>query len=339
MTDSSGITPPTEKSTIPWYWVGAFFTLALLGVLLDSKLSPENVRFIGNPLTCVGIWGAVLCVLFRKDRAKPGHPHQAEETSKIDARIAALPLLMLMNFATSICLDFPTIVNLVLGAIVFSFMLLFRREYYLPIGGSPSLGTHCRICGALLIYYFDLAITKGSQRRLATHCYFCGTNCEGPIEQPLTPTAQDVVDGKKVYREYGGSRVYIKPSKIPPDPIPFPYAEYFKELPKLIGLIIAAIFAAPFLIMFLMDGPYLALKWILVLFGMFLFVFVSRSLFSKLKAPCPHCKTDLFPLTYNSAILRRSIHYRQKDGHYVAEADPRYCPYCGKNIEEPAEKH
>lgn len=335
MTDSIEERPVAEKSPVNWYWVGALFALALLGVMLDSKMSPENVRFIGNPLTCVGIWGAVLCVLFKREKAKPEHPHQAGIVLAIDARGVATFTLLMGHLASIFRFGFSAVVNVIIGAIVFLLVLLLRYEYGIPLGMRSWLGNRCRICGALLVYYYDLAITKDSGRPLATHCYFCGTNCEGPIEQPLTPTAQDVVDGKKVYREYGRSSVYIEPSKIPPDPIPFPYGEYFKQLPKMIGLIIAAVVAAPFVIVFLMGGPYLALKWILVLAGFAFFVFAGRSLFRKLKAPCPHCKANLFPLAYNSVVLRRSLRYRQRDGNYVVEADPRYCPYCGKNIEEP----
>ncbi|MFO0884976.1 MAG: hypothetical protein U0894_12445 [Pirellulales bacterium] len=78
MTAPLGEKPAADKCLVNWYWVGALFALALLGVLLDSKLSPENVRPIGNPLTSIGIWGAVLCVLFKKEKAKPEHPHQAD---------------------------------------------------------------------------------------------------------------------------------------------------------------------------------------------------------------------------------------------------------------------
>lgn len=328
----------TEGPPVNWHWVGALFALALLGVMLDSKMSPENVRFIGNPLTCVGTWGAVLCVLFMKEKAKPEHPHQAGIVLAIDARGVATFTLIIGHLASIFRFGFSAVVNLIIGAIVFLIVLLLRYESGIPLGMRSWLGKRCRICGALIIHSYDIAITKDPARPIVAHCHICGTNCDGPISQPLTATAQEFLDGNKANYRYD-NRLPVESSNIPPNPVPFPYDDYFKRLSKVIGLIIAGIFTIPFFMMFLMGGPYLTLKWILVLFGMTLFVFAASALFGKPKAPCPHCQANLIDLAFGRGPLGRGLRYRKHQGHYAAEAIPRYCPYCGKNIEEPAEKH
>lgn len=334
------MTDPTEKklhsakqAPVNWYWVGTLLFLALLGAFLDSKLSPENVRFIGNPLTCVGIWGAVLCLLFKKDRAKPVHPHQAGLVLAIDARVIALPTMFVGHLISMSRFGLSAPVNLFVGVIVFLLFLISRYLHGIPYGTKSWLGRRCQICGTIIIGSNDVVITKAPARPIVTHCHTCGTNCEGPIEQPLTPTAQEILNGNKAILEI--DHLPADSLKIQRDPIPFPYGEYFKILPALIGLILAGLLSVPFLMMFLMSGPYLTLKWLFVLCGMTLFVFIGSLISGKLKAPCPHCQANLIKLAFGRGPLARSCRYRQKDGRYVLEVIPRYCPYCGKNIEEP----
>lgn len=335
MTDLPKARPVPDMRSINWYWIAAFLSMALLGVLLDSAISPESMRSLGNPLTSVGIWGAVFCVLFLKEKAQPGHP-QTGMVLTINGRFAVVFLLLMGHIAVSFCFG-SAITTLVLGDVVFLVSLIFRCDYNTPVsgsvsgsvGGSPWFVKQCRICGELQINSYDLAFTNDPERHVVTHCHRCGTNCEGPITQPLTPTAQEILDGGKA--EPGCGSLIVAPSQIPPDPLPFPCYEYS----KLIGPIILLIFAFSFLSEHLIEGPYLVLKLLFVLSGITWFVLATRTISQTVKADCPHCQANLFALARR---LRRSIRYRKKDGHYVLEAEPRYCPFCGKDIEEPVAK-
>ncbi|MGV3606915.1 MAG: hypothetical protein ACO1RA_10950 [Planctomycetaceae bacterium] len=317
-----------EKRPIPWYWVSAFFALALLGVLLDSAISPEDIRFLGNPLTSIGLWGAVLCVLFKRENAKSGHPHQTQVVFEMDT-IFIIPPIALLACVTSPFFPGSATLNLVLGAIIFSVILLFRHENNSTAEGSLWPRKECRTCGTILIGSQDLSFIKDPEQRAVTHCHHCGTNCEGPITQPLTPTAQEFIDGDKA--DLGFGSLLVDSSQVPPDPLPFPYYEYS----SLIGPSILVIFAITFRSVTSMPGPYPSLQWLLGFAGITWYVFASRSISQNVKSPCPHCQANLFTLAFRSGTLRRVIRYRKKDGHYVVVAAPRYCPYCGHDIETP----
>lgn len=340
MTAPFGDKPAAEKNPVNWYWVGAFVAMAQLGVLLESAISPESIRFLGNPLTSVGIWGAVLCVLFKKEKAKTGHPQQAGIVSAINATFTVAFLLLVGHIAVSLYFG-SAITTLVLGGVVFLVTLLFRLDYKPPVStpaitpvanpvvGFPWLRKQCRICDTVLIDSLDFGFINDAEQRPITHCHHCGTNCEGPITQPLTPTAQEFIDGDKA--DLGFGSLLVDSSQIPPDPLPFPYYEYS----SLIGPSILVIFAITFRSATSMAGPYLSLQWLLGFAGIAWYIFASRSIFQNVKSPCPHCQANLFTLAFRSGTLRRVIRYRKKDGHYVLVAAPRYCPYCGNDIETP----
>lgn len=327
--------PVAKKSSIPWYWVGAFFGLALLGVLLDSKLLPEHVRFIGNPLTCVGIWGAVLCVLFKKDKGKPGHPHQAGIVLAIDERVIVFFLFLFWHSINLIGYDFSAKANLIFGTLVFLLVALSRPEYRILRKGQSWLGKRCPVCDTLLVYYCDVPITRKPGWSIATYCYHCGTNCEGPIEKPLTPTAQENLGGNKA--ELVHDRISVEISTSSPDPLPYPFTWgwFFMRLPILIGLFTMAFFAMLFAAIFLASGPYLVLKWLFVLLGITVLAFAIMVLAAPVKTPCPHCKIDLLNLAFYNGFLGRKYRYQWQGGRGVSWGILRYCPYCGKCLETP----
>lgn len=329
MDDLPKETAASEKRPVNWYWVVAFLSVALLGILLESEVSPEHIRFLGNAITSVGMWGAILCVLFQRGKAKPGHPHQAGITLVIDGVIVGPFLLLLGLLAASFFLG-TAITTMLLGAGFFWTSLLFRLDGNNSFGGSSWFDKRCRTCGDLLINSYQFGIPKDPEGHPVTYCHRCGTNCEATTAQPLTPTAQEILDGNTADTGFGS--LLVASSQIPPDPLPYPYY----ESSRLIGPSILVIFMATFISQFLKEGPYENLILPAIIIGIAFCAFASRANSTGAKVPCPHCQADLFLLAFaRGGSLRRNLRYRRKNGHYVVVADPRYCPYCGKNVEVP----
>ncbi len=324
--------PPQQSSSIRplnWLWVSAFVSVVLLGLLLDQQFTPKHFHFLFKPLVIVGVACSLICLLFQKEKPKPGHPHQAGIALAMPGENLPLQMLAAGQFVAAIGFRVSAGGLAISGFIGFTLLLFFRSVYGVPKGTRSWLGSSCRICDAGFGAY-DFGANHGGDKRPITHCYRCGANRDASIEEPLSLTAQAFLDGK--ISNHGGDVACV-----PTIGEPYPWREQIIILVKL--FVIVAI-GLPLLLTFSagLDGPYASLRCFLIFVSIALFAIDFVVMTRKLRMPCPHCKTNVMDFAGNRhGPLKRGYALRKVNGHYVYLLIPRYCPFCGKNIDEPVE--
>lgn len=322
---------------INWLWISAFVSVVLLGVFVDSSYAPKSRRFLAKPLVIIGVAGSLLCLVFQKEKPKPGHPHQAGIILAVPADNMPFIMRCVGLFIVVTAFKASATGLAISGTIGFSLLLLLRVASGMPKGTRSWLGSSCRICDAGFGAY-DFGATYGGDQRPITHCYRCGANRDASADEPLSPTAQAFLGGK-VSEEGVGRELPMIGEPFPDDPLQFPWREQIIILVKLFVIVAIGLPLLLFFSVAALDGPYMPLRWLLIFVGIALFAVNFVIMNRRLRMPCPHCQTNLMDFAWGrDAPLLRGYALRKVNGRYVHLLVPRYCPFCGKNIDEPVQE-
>lgn len=183
----------------------------------------------------------------------------------------------------------------------------------------------CRICDVTLDFPFA---------KPARYCCFCGTNRDGPLRDPLTPIAQEYLSGKQI--DDGFMVTTHSFPDAPPDPLRrHPFKTIVGQFVVLISFLAIDALLPP--IVYENAALHFA-----TMFGVLSLLIAALIAYQRRYAvvPCPHCREDLQQWYPSRGLtddrrnpLVRLFRYVLQNGKYIKMLFPRYCPYCGNDIE------
>lgn len=187
----------------------------------------------------------------------------------------------------------------------------------------------CRICHDPLDCYFA---------KPARYCCNCGTNRDGPLRDPLTPIAQEFLSGKPIDKGFMVTTHSFPDA--PPDPLRrHPYKKFVGQFVVLISFLAIDALLPP--IVYENAALHFA-----TMFGVLSLLIAALIAYQRRYAvvPCPHCREDLQQWYPSNGLiddrhvrLARRFRYVLQSEKYIKTLFPRYCPYCGSDVETPPE--